>query len=48
VRPADERVGVVDRDDATVQRLVGDELAGRLDLGKFWHLPVLPVRTVRP
>jgi hypothetical protein len=48
VRPADERIGVVDRDDTTVQRLAGDELAGRLDLGEFWHLPVLPVRTGRP
>jgi hypothetical protein len=47
VRPADERVGVVDRDDAATQRLVGDELTGRLDLGEFWHLPVLPVRTGR-
>jgi hypothetical protein len=42
-----ERIGVIDRDDTAVQGIIGDRLAGCLDLGKFWHLLVLlvPVST---
>jgi hypothetical protein len=38
VRPAHERVGVVDIDDAAMQGLIGDQAASGLDLGKFRHL----------
>jgi hypothetical protein len=41
VRPAHVRVGVINVRDAPVQRVVGDEAAGGLDFGKFWHAPVL-------
>jgi hypothetical protein len=44
VRPADERVGVVDSHDAPVQGLISDQAAGGLDLGKLRHLTVLPAR----
>ena len=43
VRPAHERVAVVHVHDAAVQRLVGDQAAGGLDLGKFGHLFVFTV-----
>ena len=37
VRAADERVAVVDVRDAPAQRLVGNQAAGGLDLGKLRH-----------
>jgi hypothetical protein len=42
VRSAYERVSVVDADNAAVQRLICDQAASGLDLGKFRHLFVLP------
>jgi hypothetical protein len=44
VRPAYERVSVVDADDAAVQGLIRDQPASGLDLGKFRHLFVLLAR----
>jgi hypothetical protein len=41
MRPGDKGVGVIDADDAPVQSMIGDEAAGGLDLGEFWHAPVL-------
>jgi len=41
VRAAYERVAVVDVDDEAVQRLIGDQAASGLDLGKFRRLFVL-------
>src|SRR5690242_19002103 len=42
--PRDVAVGIVDVRDAPVQRLVSDQAAGDLNLGKLWHPPVLPSR----
>jgi hypothetical protein len=44
VRPADERVSVVNADDTAVQGLISDQAASGLDLGKFRHLFVLLAR----
>src|SRR6185437_6271131 len=42
--PRDVAVRIVDVRDAPVQRLVSDQAAGDLNLGKLWHPPVLPSR----
>jgi hypothetical protein len=41
VGPAHERIGVVHTDNEPVQSFLGNQAAGGLDLGKFWHLTVL-------
>ena len=44
VRPTDVAVGIVHVHDPPVQRLVSDQAAGRLNLGKLGHTSVLPSR----
>ena len=48
VRAPDVAVGIVHIHDAPLQGLVSDQAAGRLNLGKLGHLPVLPSRPRRP
>ena len=45
-RAADKRVAVVDVRDAAERRLIGNQLASGLDLGKFRHLIVLLASSV--